>query len=155
MVLVAEVVEGEVERGEKEVLKVVPDVDDDDDGVGVAAEAKFCRACTSEIDDLSLGKIVAGASSRFVTGPLTRMMCVFAKTDFWSETISGNSIPDFDSWFVGALVRRDCDVSDDSAAVGDVVESWCDECRPVTVITVDVTGGDGGDVTDIDFGEAW
>ncbi len=44
------------------------------------------------------------------------------------------------------------------AVVGDDADESRDARRPVTVMTVDVTGGDGGDDTpemDMDFGEIW
>jgi hypothetical protein len=53
------------------------------------------------------------------------------------------------------LWRRTCDVV---SVGGDDADESRDARRPVTVMTVDVTGGEGGDIAldvDIDFGEIW
>ena len=140
---------GEVEKGEEEVVEVpsvlndVAVADRDADGLGSTSELLRSRGF--------------GDSSRLVTGPLTRMMCVLAKTDFCSRGSGDESMLDLATFVVVSwllvLCRRSCDVV---SVDGDDADESRDARRPVTVMTVDVTGGEGGDIAldvDIDFGE--
>ena len=167
---------GEVEKGEEEA-EVVVEVD----AVEYAWQSKILDdleeevgSCTSELLRSRGWKAVveaAAGSSRLVTGPLTLMMCVLANTDedFCSKGCSESSW-DFrtawNSWLLVLLRRTDVillslwfPVDGAVAVVGDEADDESRDARlPVTVMTVDVTGGDGGEDTpeiDMDFGEIW